>query len=61
MSVADRGMVATRHRGQTLASYDRLSVATARRVVTYYVKRYEDGAAASGFQEAAADAIAAFA
>ena len=60
MSVADRGM-APRDIEAALASYDRLSVATARRVVTYYVKRYEDGAAASGFQEAAADAIAAFA
>jgi uncharacterized protein (DUF2336 family) len=60
MSVADRGMSA--HDVEAaLASYDRLSVATARRVVTYYVKRYEDGAAGSEFQDVAADTIAAVA
>jgi uncharacterized protein (DUF2336 family) len=59
MSVADRGMSA--HDVEAaLASYDRLSVATARRVVTYYVKRYEDGAMAEEFRHAA-DTIAAVA
>jgi uncharacterized protein (DUF2336 family) len=59
MSVADRGMSA--HDVEAaLASYDRLSVATARRVVAYYVKRYEDGAMAEEFRHAA-DTIAAVA
>jgi uncharacterized protein (DUF2336 family) len=52
MSVADRGMSA--HDVETaLASYERLSVPTARRVVRYYAKRYEDGAIGEEFRHAA--------
>jgi uncharacterized protein (DUF2336 family) len=60
MSVAERGMSA--HDVEAaLSSFDRLSVATAQRVVRYYIKRYEDGAVAGEFREAAADSIAAVA
>jgi uncharacterized protein (DUF2336 family) len=53
MSVANRGMLAPDVEA-ALMSYDRLSVATARRVVGYYVKRYEDGAIAGEFDDAVA-------
>jgi uncharacterized protein (DUF2336 family) len=58
MSVADRGM-SGQDIESALSSYDRLRVETAQRVVRYYIKRFEDGAAAGGFQQAAASAIAA--
>jgi uncharacterized protein (DUF2336 family) len=44
MSVADRGMSAHDIEA-ALTSFEKLSVPTARRVVGYYVKRYEDGVA----------------
>ena len=53
MSVADRGM-SPHDVEAALANFDRLSVATARRVVAYYMKRYEDGAVAGEFEEALA-------
>ncbi|HEY7458070.1 MAG TPA: DUF2336 domain-containing protein [Xanthobacteraceae bacterium] len=60
MSVADRGM-SPHDVESALGSFDRLGVSTARRVVNYYVKRYEDGADADEFRAAAADSIAAVA
>jgi uncharacterized protein (DUF2336 family) len=60
MSLADRGM-SPHDVEAALAGYERLSVATARRVVSYYAKRYEDAAVAGEFQEAAADSISAVA
>ena len=60
MSVADRGM-SPHDIEAALSNFDRLSVATAQRVVRYYIKRYEDGAVAGEFREAAADSIAAVA
>ena len=60
MSVADRGM-APRAIEAALSNFDRLSVATAQRVVRYYIKRYEDGAVAGEFRTAAAESVAAVA
>jgi hypothetical protein len=60
MSVAERGMSA-HDIDAALSSYDRLSVATARRVVRYYVKRYKDGAAAVELREVVSETIAAVA
>jgi hypothetical protein len=60
MSVADRGM-SPHDVESALGSFDRLGVSTARRVVNYYVKRYEDGSDADEFRAAAADSIAAVA
>ena len=60
MSVADRGMSAHDIEA-ALMSFERLSIATARRVVRYYMKRYEDSAGAAEFRTAAANSIAAVA
>jgi uncharacterized protein (DUF2336 family) len=60
MNVADRGM-SSHDVEAALASFDRLSVPTAKRVLHYYLKRYGDDAADAELRSAAAASIAAVA
>jgi hypothetical protein len=60
MRVADRGM-SGHDIERALKSFERLGVATARRVVRYYMKRHAGAADAANFRAEAATAVAAVA